>query len=112
MAGRSLMGSSQPWSVDTSEPSLADPSDPSLADPSEPSLADPLEPEPFDRSAQARLIVVLGLLVAIAPLTIDMYLPALPAVAADLRTSAAAVQLTLTGTLAGLAIGQLTIGPL
>jgi MFS transporter, DHA1 family, multidrug resistance protein len=90
------MGSSQPSSVDTSEPSLAD----------------QLGPEPFDRSAQARLIVVLGLLVAIAPLTIDMYLPALPAVAADLRTSAAAVQLTLTGTLAGLAIGQLTIGPL
>ncbi|MEV0157128.1 multidrug effflux MFS transporter [Micromonospora sp. NPDC050686] len=59
-----------------------------------------------------RLVLVLGSLIAIGPLTIDMYLPALPAIAADLHTTSAAVQLTLTGTLAGLAIGQLLIGPL
>ncbi|MEV4811725.1 multidrug effflux MFS transporter [Micromonospora avicenniae] len=59
-----------------------------------------------------RLVLVLGSLTAIGPLTIDMYLPALPEIAADLHTTSAAVQLTLTGTLAGLAVGQLLIGPL
>ncbi|MEV6797394.1 multidrug effflux MFS transporter [Micromonospora rifamycinica] len=61
---------------------------------------------------RVRLVLVLGSLLAIGPLTIDMYLPALPAIAADLATTSAAVQLTLTGTLAGLALGQLLIGPL
>ncbi|MGK5741124.1 multidrug effflux MFS transporter [Micromonospora sp. URMC 103] len=59
-----------------------------------------------------RLVLVLGSLIAIGPLTIDMYLPALPDIAADLDTTSAAVQLTLTGTLAGLAFGQLLVGPL
>ncbi|MFE9657402.1 multidrug effflux MFS transporter [Micromonospora sp. NPDC006431] len=59
-----------------------------------------------------RLVLVLGSLIAIGPLTIDMYLPALPAITTDLHTTSAAVQLTLTGTLAGLALGQLLIGPL
>jgi DHA1 family bicyclomycin/chloramphenicol resistance-like MFS transporter len=61
---------------------------------------------------RVRLILVLGSLIAVGPLTIDMYLPALPAIAEDLGTSSAAVQLTLTGTLVGLALGQLLIGPL
>ncbi|MGB6051936.1 MAG: MFS transporter, partial [Rhodococcus sp. (in: high G+C Gram-positive bacteria)] len=59
-----------------------------------------------------RVILVLGALIALGPLTIDMYLPALPSIVDDLNTSSAAVQLTLTGTLIGLAIGQLVIGPL
>lgn len=59
-----------------------------------------------------RLVLVLGSLIAVGPLTIDMYLPALPAIVADFHTTSAAVQLTLAGTLAGLAIGQLLIGPL
>lgn len=58
------------------------------------------------------MITVLGLLIALGPLTIDMYLPALPRIAEDLSVSSSVVQLTLTGTLAGLAIGQLVIGPL
>ncbi len=58
------------------------------------------------------MIVVLGLLVALGPLTIDMYLPSLPRIAQDYSVSSSVVQLTLTGTLAGLAIGQLVIGPL
>ncbi|BDX30852.1 Bcr/CflA family drug resistance efflux transporter [Mycobacterium antarcticum] len=62
--------------------------------------------------SQTRMIVVLGLLVALGPLTIDMYLPALPRIAEDYAVSSSVVQLTLTGTLAGLAIGQLVIGPL
>ncbi|HEX8495550.1 MAG TPA: multidrug effflux MFS transporter, partial [Actinomycetales bacterium] len=59
-----------------------------------------------------RLVLVLGALVALGPLTIDMYLPALPAIVRDLATTDAAVQLTLTGTLVGLALGQLLVGPL
>ncbi|MDV8025063.1 multidrug effflux MFS transporter [Rhodococcus sp. IEGM 1330] len=59
-----------------------------------------------------RVILVLGALIALGPLTIDMYLPALPAIADDLNTSSSAVQLTLAGTLVGLALGQLIIGPL
>lgn len=58
-----------------------------------------------------RLVLVLGSLIAIGPLTIDMYLPALPSITDDLHTTSTAVQLTLTGTLAGLALGQLAIGP-
>jgi DHA1 family bicyclomycin/chloramphenicol resistance-like MFS transporter len=58
------------------------------------------------------MIVVLGLLVALGPLTIDMYLPALPSIADELSVSSSVAQLTLTGTLAGLALGQLVIGPL
>jgi DHA1 family bicyclomycin/chloramphenicol resistance-like MFS transporter len=59
-----------------------------------------------------RIVLVLGLLTALGPLTIDMYLPSLPTITGDLATNAAAVQLTLTGTLVGLAFGQLLIGPL
>ncbi len=62
--------------------------------------------------SQTRMIVVLGLLVALGPLTIDMYLPSLPRIAQDYSVSSSVVQLTLTGTLAGLALGQLVIGPL
>jgi DHA1 family bicyclomycin/chloramphenicol resistance-like MFS transporter len=59
-----------------------------------------------------RIVLVLGFLTALGPLTIDMYLPALPTITDDFNATAAAVQLTLTGTLLGLAIGQLLIGPL
>lgn len=58
------------------------------------------------------MIVVLGVLVALGPLTIDMYLPALPRITEDLGVSSSVGQLTLTGTLAGLALGQLLVGPL
>ncbi|MFC9975928.1 multidrug effflux MFS transporter [Spirillospora sp. NPDC127200] len=59
-----------------------------------------------------RLIVVLGALTAIAPLSIDMYLPALPRLAADLGTGPAQAQLTLTACVVGLAAGQAVAGPL
>jgi DHA1 family bicyclomycin/chloramphenicol resistance-like MFS transporter len=63
-------------------------------------------------SPRLTMILVLGALVALGPLTIDMYLPALPALTADLATTSSTAQLTLTGTLVGLALGQLVIGPL
>ncbi|MCG7609480.1 MULTISPECIES: multidrug effflux MFS transporter [Mycobacterium] len=62
--------------------------------------------------SRLRMILVLGALVALGPLTIDMYLPALPRIADELSVSSSVSQLTLTGTLAGLALGQLIVGPL
>jgi MFS transporter, DHA1 family, multidrug resistance protein len=62
--------------------------------------------------SRTRLILLLGVMVALGPLTIDMYLPALPNIADDYGVSSSVVQLTLTGTLAGLGLGQLIVGPL
>jgi DHA1 family bicyclomycin/chloramphenicol resistance-like MFS transporter len=55
-------------------------------------------------------VLLLSALTAVGPLTFDTYLAAFPEIAADLNTSAAAVQLTIAASLAGLAVGQLTIG--
>jgi DHA1 family bicyclomycin/chloramphenicol resistance-like MFS transporter len=55
---------------------------------------------------------VLGGLSAFGPLSIDMYLPALPRLGADLGASQAAVQLTVSACLVGLGLGQLVAGPL
>jgi len=57
-------------------------------------------------------ILLLGALTALGPFTIDLYLPAFPQLEADFSTSAAMIQLTLTGTMIGFAIGQLIVGPL
>src|SRR3954467_12860582 len=59
-----------------------------------------------------RLVLLLGVLVALGPFTIDMYLPALPVTGPVLGAAPAAVQLTFTGPLVGVAVGQLVIGPL
>ena len=71
-----------------------------------------LAPAPAGRAARARLALLLGGLTAFAPLSIDMYLPGLPALGGELSAGASAVQLTLTACLAGLAVGQLVAGPL
>lgn len=63
-------------------------------------------------SKRIRLVLVLGLLTMLGPFTVDMYLPALPAIADDFGAPESSVQLTLTGTLVGLALGQMVIGPL
>ncbi|MDH6125625.1 multidrug effflux MFS transporter [Kitasatospora sp. GP82] len=57
-------------------------------------------------------VVVLGGLTALGPLTTDLYLPAVPALTGDLGSTAATVQLTLTGSMFGMAFGQLLFGPL
>src|SRR5215213_8227844 len=59
-----------------------------------------------------RLILTLGAMTAFAPLSIDMYLPALPALASSFGTGASEVQLTLSAFFFGLALGQATVGPL
>ena len=57
-------------------------------------------------------IILLGALTALGPFTIDLYLPAFPVLEADFQTTSAAIQLTLTGTMIGFAVGQLVVGPL
>ncbi|HEV7907452.1 MAG TPA: Bcr/CflA family multidrug efflux MFS transporter [Pseudonocardiaceae bacterium] len=59
-----------------------------------------------------RMILILGALTAFGPLSIDMYLPALPTIAVEYGTGASQVQLTLTSCVIGLAVGQLLAGPL
>jgi DHA1 family bicyclomycin/chloramphenicol resistance-like MFS transporter len=56
-------------------------------------------------------VIVLGALTALGPFSVDLYLPAFPLVEADLDTTVAAVQLTLTATAIGFALGQLFVGP-
>ncbi|MFJ9812972.1 Bcr/CflA family multidrug efflux MFS transporter [Streptomyces sp. NPDC101158] len=64
------------------------------------------------RRAGLLVTLVLGGLTALPPLSMDMYLPALPEVTEALRSPAATVQLTLTACLAGMALGQLVVGPM
>jgi len=58
------------------------------------------------------IILILGALATISPFSIDMYLPAFPAIARDLRTTIDQVQLSLTSYLVGISVGQLVYGPL
>lgn len=58
------------------------------------------------------LILILGTLTALAPFSIDMYLPGFKAIALDLDTSASKVSLSLTGFFIGISAGQLLYGPL
>ncbi|MFI8099687.1 multidrug effflux MFS transporter [Streptomyces sp. NPDC086023] len=67
---------------------------------------------PVARRTPLLVVLILGGLVALTPLSMDMYLPALPEIAGALGTPAATVQLTLTACLAGMALGQLVIGPM
>lgn len=62
--------------------------------------------------ASLGMVLILGTLASFGPLSLDMYLPALPEVAADLHTTASLAQLSLTFCLLGLAIGQIIVGPL
>lgn len=65
----------------------------------------------LSRRSRVLYVIVLGALVALGPFTIDLYLPAFPVVADELRASEAAIQLTLTATMIGFGLGQLVIGP-
>lgn len=59
-----------------------------------------------------RTVFILGILSAIGSLSIDMYLPALPAIAEELNTTDSAVQHTLATFFIGLGVGQLIHGPI
>ncbi len=59
----------------------------------------------------SRIVLILGALSAFGPVSLDTYLPGLPALRTDLGASAWQTQLTLTSCLFGLAAGQLLAGP-
>ena len=60
----------------------------------------------------ARLTLVLGAVMALGPLALDMYLPALPMLEVEFAASPARVQHTVSAYLLGMALGQLAMGPL
>jgi len=62
-------------------------------------------------STYARNAIVLGLLAAVGPFAIDMYLPALPTIAADLGATTAATQMTLMAFFIGFGASQIVYGP-
>lgn len=64
------------------------------------------------RAASLLVTLILGGLTAVPALSMDMYLPSLPEVTRTLHAPAATVQLTLTTCLAGMALGQLVVGPM
>jgi DHA1 family bicyclomycin/chloramphenicol resistance-like MFS transporter len=65
----------------------------------------------LSRRQRVVYVLVLGALTALGPFTVDLYLPSFPAIERDLDTSVAAIQLTLTATTIGFALGQLLVGP-
>lgn len=69
-------------------------------------------PQPVAGPRLAVLTLLLGGFTAFGPLSMDLYLPAFPALAADLGAGQAGVQLTLTADVIGLVFGQLVLGPL
>ncbi|MFD4246612.1 Bcr/CflA family multidrug efflux MFS transporter [Streptomyces sp. NPDC058525] len=83
--------------------------EPSPETPSVPTTAAPLKAA---RRTGLLVTFILGGLTALPPLSMDMYLPALPEVTNVLHSPAATIQLTLTACLAGMALGQLVIGPM
>ena len=66
----------------------------------------------MDSRTRLWLTIFLGMMTAIAPLSTDMYLPALPEAQADFGVSTSLVQMTLTMTTLGMALGQILAGPL
>src|SRR5215469_5060757 len=72
----------------------------------------PISPHDARGLRRVQLVFILGALTAFGPLSIDMYLPALPSLSRDFSTGASQVQLTLSACLLGLALGQAIVGPI
>ncbi|MCP2046132.1 UNVERIFIED_ORG: DHA1 family bicyclomycin/chloramphenicol resistance-like MFS transporter [Paenarthrobacter nicotinovorans] len=75
-------------------------------------MTPPIAPgDSLSRREKLVYILLLGALTALGPFTIDLYLPAFPALESSFNVSEAAIQLTLTGTTVGFGVGQLVVGP-
>ncbi len=68
-------------------------------------------PNPIRPSLTPALLILLALLSSFTPLSIDMYLPALPVIAVDLRGTAGDIQLTLSAFMIAFGLGQIFYGP-
>src|SRR5918997_3118015 len=75
-------------------------------------LSTETSPQTTRAAGSTALLVVLGVLTAFGPITTDLYLPALPDVGDSLDVAPSQVQVTLTASLIGLAVGQAIAGPL
>lgn len=64
------------------------------------------------RQGNVEIVVILGLLIAINPLSIDTYLPSMPAIAAEFGVTSALVQQSVSAYFFGLGAGQIVCGPL
>ncbi len=64
------------------------------------------------KNSKLFLLVFLGMLTAFGPFVTDMYLPTLPAMSHFFNTTSSFIQLGLTTSMIGLAVGQLLFGPL
>lgn len=65
-----------------------------------------------NKNSKTFILVFLGMLTAFGPFVTDMYLPTLPAMSDFFNTTSSMVQLGLTTSMVGLAVGQLFFGPL
>jgi len=66
----------------------------------------------MDNKKYRTLILILGVLIAIPPFSIDMYLPGFSSIAEDLGTTVSKVSLSLSSFIVGISVGQLFYGPL
>lgn len=64
------------------------------------------------RNSRLYVLIIIGIVSAFGPFVTDFYLPAFPALSEYFDTTASLVQLSLTFSMIGLAVGQLIIGPL
>jgi MFS transporter, DHA1 family, multidrug resistance protein len=100
--------------IPAADPALVTSAGPAPVAATDPAPVAATDPAPLAAARRVGFLVtlVLGGLTALPPLSMDMYLPALPAVTKSLGSPAATVQLTLTACLAGMALGQLVVGPM
>ena len=75
-------------------------------------MTSPAERQVISAKQARGLILILGILTAFGPMSIDMYLPSLPAMAADLGAPVSGVQMTLSSFFIGMGLGQMFFGPL
>ncbi|MGP4110636.1 multidrug effflux MFS transporter [Streptomyces sp. 4N509B] len=99
------------------QPTVPPPTASPTAPPRRPSEAASRTPDPGPQPSHRQraglvLTLLLGSLTAITPISIDLYLPALPEIGDSLHTGAATIQLTLTACMLGLGLGQLVVGPM
>mgnify|MGYP002624249140 FL=1 len=66
----------------------------------------------MDAQRKIRLTILLGCLTALAPLATDMYLPALPTMNNEFNVGTSLIQMTLSATMVGMALGQIFAGPI
>ncbi len=73
---------------------------------------DPMSPAPLNSNRRFQIILFLGIMNALTPFTIDLYLPAFADIAKDLNTTVARVSLSVATYFVGFALGQILYGPL